>query len=114
MHEEMLENLDAIESIQICASHQTRIADDILNVSKLNMGLLTINVAPFDLVAAVGEVVKTFEVTSHQQHIQLGIQRGESLDKLKVDWIVADSGRIKQILYNFVRFLTRSASRNRD
>ncbi|KAL7343672.1 CnHHK4 protein [Rhodotorula toruloides] len=102
MHEEMLENLDAIESIQICASHQTRIADDILNVSKLNMGLLTINVAPFDLVAAVGEVVKTFEVTSHQQHIQLSVQRGESLDKLKVDWIVADSGRIKQILYNFL------------
>ncbi|BGP26767.1 multi-sensor hybrid histidine kinase [Rhodotorula toruloides] len=102
MHEEMLENLDAIESIQICASHQTRIADDILNVSKLNMGLLTINVAPFDLVAAVGEVVKTFEVTSHQQHIQLSVQRGDSLDKLKVDWIVADSGRIKQILYNFL------------
>lgn len=27
MHDEMIENLDAIESIQICASHQTRIAD---------------------------------------------------------------------------------------
>ncbi|GAA5995793.1 uncharacterized protein JCM10292_004752 [Rhodotorula paludigena] len=102
LHAEMLENVDAIESIMLCASHQTRIADDILNVSKLNMGLLSINVAPFDLVAAVREVVKTFEVQSHQQQIRLGVEQGPSLSQLKVDWIVADSGRIKQITYNFL------------
>ncbi|KPV74021.1 uncharacterized protein RHOBADRAFT_54592 [Rhodotorula graminis WP1] len=102
LHGEMLENVEAIESIMLCASHQTRIADDILNVSKLNMGLLTINVAPFDLVAAVREVVKTFEVQSHQQQIKLAVEKGPSLSKLAVDWIVADSGRIKQVTYNFL------------
>ncbi|GAA5896575.1 hypothetical protein JCM8208_004237 [Rhodotorula glutinis] len=102
LHSEMLENVDAIESIMLCASHQTRIADDILNVSKLNMGLLSINVAPFDLVAAVREVVKTFEVQSHQQQIKLAVEKGPSLSKLAVDWIVADSGRIKQVTYNFL------------
>ncbi|GAA6056619.1 hypothetical protein JCM3770_006359 [Rhodotorula araucariae] len=102
LHGEMLENVDAIESIMLCASHQTRIADDILNVSKLNMGLLSINVAPFDLFAAVREVVKTFEVQSHQQQINLAVEKGTSLEKLGVDWIVADSGRFKQITYNFL------------
>lgn len=32
---ELSENVDSVESILICASHQGRIADDILNVSKL-------------------------------------------------------------------------------
>lgn len=102
MHDEMVENLDAIESIQICASHQTRIADDILNVSKLNMGLLSINVAPFDIVAAIREVVRTFGTSAQQQEIQLRVDRGESLDRLDVDFIVADAGRLKQVTYNFL------------
>jgi signal transduction histidine kinase len=126
MHDEMVENLEAIESIQICASHQTRIADgerrpalhalpfssrrltsfhlvaDILNVSKLNMGLLSINVAPFDIVAAIREVVRTFGTSAQQQEIQLRVDRGESLDRLDVDFIVADAGRLKQVTYNFV------------
>ncbi|GAA5867640.1 hypothetical protein JCM3774_001541 [Rhodotorula dairenensis] len=102
MHDEMVENLDAVESIQICASHQTRIADDILNVSKLNMGLLSINVAPFDIVAAIREVVRTFGTSAQQQEIQLRIDRGESLDRLDVEYIVADAGRLKQVTYNFL------------
>ncbi|BGP42546.1 hypothetical protein JCM10450v2_006649 [Rhodotorula kratochvilovae] len=102
LYNEMLENVEAVDSIILCASHQGRIADDILNVSKLNMGLLSINIAPFDLVAAVREVVKTFEVQSHQQQIQLVVEKGPSLVDLKVEWISADSGRIKQILYNFL------------
>ncbi|KPV74030.1 uncharacterized protein RHOBADRAFT_54600 [Rhodotorula graminis WP1] len=102
LYDEMLENVEAVESIILCASHQGRIADDILNVSKLNMGLLSINVAPFDLVAAVREVVKTFEVQSHQQQISLVVEKGSSLDDLMVEFIAADAGRIKQVLYNFL------------
>ncbi|GAA5995875.1 uncharacterized protein JCM10292_004800 [Rhodotorula paludigena] len=102
LYNEMLENVEAVESIILCASHQGRIADDILNVSKLNMGLLSINLAPTHIYAAVQEVVKTFEAQSHQQQIQLSIERGDSLAALGVEWIVADSGRIKQILFNFV------------
>lgn len=76
---------------------------DILNVSKLNMGLLSINVAPFDLTAAAREVVRTFGTSAQQQQIDLSVDRGESLDRLGVSYIVADEGRCKQVLYNFVR-----------
>ncbi|GAA6012808.1 hypothetical protein JCM10207_005367 [Rhodosporidiobolus poonsookiae] len=110
MHEEMLENVDAVESIMLCASHQQRIADDILNVSKLNMGLLSIQVAPFDLAAAVREVVKTFDAQSQQQHIKLGVANGPSFEALAVDWIVADSGRVKQVLINFLANAMRYAT----
>lgn len=37
-------------------------ADDILNVSKLNMGLLSITLAPFDLGEKVKEVLRMFEM----------------------------------------------------
>lgn len=66
------------------------------------MGLLSINVAPFDIVAAIREVVRTFGTSAQQQEIQLRVDRGESLDRLDVDFIVADAGRLKQVTYNFV------------
>lgn len=85
VYREMKENSEAVESIMLCASHQGRIADglslarkdvstdprsnhflsfliDILNVSKLNMGLLSINLVPFDLAKKVGEVLRMFDV----------------------------------------------------
>lgn len=66
------------------------------------MGLLSINVAPFDIVAAIREVVRTFGTSAQQQEIELRVDRGDSLDRLDVDFIVADAGRLKQVTYNFV------------
>jgi hypothetical protein len=40
----------------------TLVSKDILNVSKLNMGLLSINLVPFELTAKIQEVLKMFEV----------------------------------------------------
>ncbi|GAA5824652.1 hypothetical protein JCM11251_005289 [Rhodosporidiobolus azoricus] len=100
--QEVLEDIDAVENVMLCCEHQRRIADDILNVSKLNMGLLSIQVAPFNLSAAVREVTRTFQVQAAQQEIELRTDEDESLAKLGVDWIVADAGRVKQIIYNFL------------
>lgn len=46
---EMRLNLDAVESILICASHQGRIAEDILSVSKLNLSLINLVPVAFDI-----------------------------------------------------------------
>ncbi|BGP19572.1 hypothetical protein JCM10213v2_007667 [Rhodosporidiobolus nylandii] len=102
MISELWENIDAVDSIKLCCSHQQRIADDLLNVSKLNMGLLSINLSPFNLMIAVGEVVKTFEAQAAAQNVALRVEEGESLRALRIDWIVADSGRVKQVAINFL------------
>ncbi|KAM0790952.1 hypothetical protein ACM66B_004257 [Microbotryomycetes sp. NB124-2] len=102
LHSEMLENVEAVESIILCASHQQRIADDILNVSKLNMGLLSIQPVPFDVSAKVQEVVTMFSVECQQKAIKLALKKSSSLSKLGAEWVVADPARISQITINFL------------
>ncbi|ORY86727.1 hypothetical protein BCR35DRAFT_302458 [Leucosporidium creatinivorum] len=99
---EMQENLDSVESILICASHQGRIADDILNVSKLNMGLLSVVPVPFDLQARMAEVLRMFETESNQKQITLRLSVGESIHRLGCQHIIADPSRLAQILLNFL------------
>ncbi|GAA5906400.1 hypothetical protein JCM5296_000445, partial [Sporobolomyces johnsonii] len=102
LHAEMLENVEAVESIMLCASHQGRIADDILNVSKLNMGLLTINSVPFELVPRMSEVKKVCEAECAQKQIDLQLKPGESIERLRATWVKADPSRLHQILLNFL------------
>ncbi|BGP19092.1 hypothetical protein JCM10213v2_007179 [Rhodosporidiobolus nylandii] len=100
--EEMRENVEAVDSILLCASHQGRIADDILNVSKLNMGLLTIQRTPFKLVPRMNEVLRVFEVECSQKSIALKLNADPSIKHLRADWVKADPARLHQILLNFL------------
>ncbi|BGO94298.1 hypothetical protein NBRC10512_002748 [Rhodotorula toruloides] len=102
LYNEMLENIEAVESIILCASHQGRIADDILNVSKLNMGLLTVNLMPFELVSRMKDVLRAFEVECSQKSIALRLRAGDSVKALGAEWIRADPSRLHQILLNFL------------
>ena len=58
---EMRENLDAVESILICASHQGRIAEDLLQVSKLNLDLIVLCPVPFDLAQRASSTMRMCE-----------------------------------------------------
>jgi signal transduction histidine kinase len=131
---EIKEDQHAIESILLCASHQGRIADDILNgqssdffddrtlilssVSKLNMGLLSCNPVPFELVPRAAEVVRMFETFVHfftytrfpspiallrecqQQGIALSLNDSPTIAAFECNWVIADPSRISQILIN--------------
>ncbi|KAK4047297.1 hypothetical protein OIV83_005475 [Microbotryomycetes sp. JL201] len=99
---ELIEDSDSVESILICASHQGRIADDILNVSKLNMGLLSIVPVPFDLVTRMKEVLRMTEAEALQKNITLRSSVSPTLERLGANWIVADPSRLAQILLNFL------------
>ncbi|GAA5982210.1 hypothetical protein JCM5350_007698 [Sporobolomyces pararoseus] len=102
LHDEMLENIEAMESILLCTAHQGRIADDILNVSKLSMGLLTINLVPFELVPRIVEAKRMFEAECAQKQIDLRLIAGSSVNDLNSNWITADPARLHQILLNFL------------
>lgn len=122
LHDEMVENTEAMESILLCTSHQVRffpclpieshqlnpchsqgrIADDILNVSKLNMGLLTINLTAFELIPRIVEVKRIFEAECSQKQIDLRLIAGRSVTELNANWIMGDPARLHQILLNFL------------
>ncbi|KAI5479085.1 hypothetical protein MNV49_004083 [Pseudohyphozyma bogoriensis] len=113
--EEMAENQEAVDSILVCARQQGRIADDILDVSKLNMSLVDINLATFDVVHKVREVLRMFEVDCMQKQIRLSVDVNPSLQSLSATQVHADAARLAQVLINLlanaVKYTTESATR---
>ena len=113
---ELQENADAIESIILCASHQGRIADDILSVSKLQMGLLSISPVPFKVTAKVGETIRMFDLECQQKGIKLSINKDKSISELNAEWVVADPSRLAQVLLNFlsnaIKYTSQAKVRN--
>ena len=75
---------------------------DIINVSKLNLGLLSIELAPCNLEGVLHDVLKSFDPIARNQHVELSFSRDPSLDRLGVEVVVADAGRIRQLAWNFV------------
>ncbi|GAA6013850.1 hypothetical protein JCM10207_008212 [Rhodosporidiobolus poonsookiae] len=114
---EMQENVDAVESIMLCASHQQRIADDILQVSKLNMGLLTINPIACAIVPKMNEVLRVFDVECSQKGIALRLEAHPSIEEQRASWVKVDPSRLHQILLNFisnsVKYTTESTRKKR-
>ncbi|KAH9813703.1 hypothetical protein DFH28DRAFT_1128359 [Melampsora americana] len=106
--QELEEDIDAVESIQLCASHQSRIADDIINVSKLSMGLLTTIKTEFNLLERVCEVLSMYLIEAQSKNVKLDIQVGEGLEKPA--YIIADPNRLAQVTINFLSNALRYTS----
>lgn len=66
------------------------------------MGLLTINLVPFELVPRIVEVKRMFEAECSQKQIDLRLIAGSSVNDLNSNWITADPARLHQILLNFL------------
>lgn len=87
---------------------------DILNISKLNMGLLTINPVAFELVSGMQEVVKTAEAESSSKGIALQLDVDDSIQQLNAAWVSADPSRLRQILWNFLGNSLKFTSDSRE
>ncbi|KAH0362602.1 putative histidine kinase HHK19p, partial [Aureobasidium melanogenum] len=93
---------EAVDTIISCSMHQRKIADDILSLSKLDSNLL--QVAPITVRATemLNNVANIFAVQAERVGVKLQTQLDKSLSELNIDWVVADSGRISQVLVNLV------------
>lgn len=96
------EDVESIEAIAVSAAHQLAIVSDILQVSKLNLVLLSINISTFRLKSKLNEIYKMFDRECQRKGIELTLDWDESLDELGIDWINADSVRLSQIALNFL------------
>ncbi|KAH7105199.1 hypothetical protein BKA62DRAFT_827312 [Auriculariales sp. MPI-PUGE-AT-0066] len=98
---------EAVQNILLSVAHQTRIADDILNFSKISMSLLTIHKVPFHLHETVRDVLRMWEIEVREKDIRLELTCD---DELKDIWVFSDPQRILQILINLltnaIRFTT--------
>lgn len=94
--------LEAANIISLCASHQKRIVDDVLTLSKLDSQLLLVTPVDVQPVQVVEEVLKMFEAELNSNDIKGHFQIEQSYRNLEIDWVKLDPSRLKQVLINLM------------
>lgn len=94
--------LDAANTINLCASHQKRIVDDILTLSKLDSNLLAVTPVNEQPVRVVQRALKMFESELVAHDIEFEFLVDESFEKYGVKWVKMDPSRLRQVLINLM------------
>lgn len=97
------ESAEAANTILACASHQKRIIDDVLVLSRLDSQLLSITPTATQPSHVVESTIKMFEGISALNNIEISARRGaDSRELLGLDCIFVDASRLMQILINLI------------
>ena len=108
-------NIDAAQTIALCAQHQKRIVDDILTLSKLDSALLLVTPVDVQPTAVVKRALKMFESELSTADIEMEFQVDESLKRYDIDWVKLDPSRLLQVMINLttnaIKFTTTQAKR---
>ncbi|KAK5657051.1 hypothetical protein OQA88_3577 [Cercophora sp. LCS_1] len=94
--------MEAANTISLCASHQKRIVDDILTLSKLDSNLLLVTPVDVQPVLVVQNVLKIFETELKSNDITGSFRIDQSYRDLAVDWVKLDPSRLRQVLINLM------------
>jgi signal transduction histidine kinase len=100
-------NMDAAQTIVLCAQHQKRIIDDVLTLSKLNAAMLHVTPIQIQVEATVRRTLKMFEGELLADNIKMTFVLEESYYKAQIDWVFCDPVRLTQI---FINLLTNVSS----
>ncbi|KAK4220068.1 putative histidine kinase [Rhypophila decipiens] len=94
--------VEAANTISLCASHQKRIVDDILTLSKLDSKLLLVTPVDVQPVVVVQNVMRMFEAELASNDITGEFRIEQSYHDLKIDWVKLDPSRLRQVLINLM------------
>ncbi|KAI9704053.1 MAG: hypothetical protein M1820_005675 [Bogoriella megaspora] len=95
-------NIDAAQTIALCAQHQKRIVDDVLTLSKLDSALLLVTPVDAQPLAVVQRALKMFENELTNADIELQFHVDASYTQLGLDWVRVDPSRVLQVLINLI------------
>lgn len=94
--------LDSAQTVSLCASHQKRIIDDILTVSKLDSSVLAISPVLMEPSLTAHQAMQMFEPECRQFDIVITYAEDPSLRKMGLTWVYCDPSRLTQILVNLL------------
>ncbi|KAI9105926.1 hypothetical protein DFS34DRAFT_36292 [Phlyctochytrium arcticum] len=93
--QQMADDTEALNAIQSCAKHQRVIADDVLHLSKLKSGNISVCKSVFDPPAVVRSIASIYNAEMEAKNIQF---------RTHIDWkysaVIGDPDRLGQILIN--------------
>jgi CheY-like chemotaxis protein len=93
---------DSIDTIQACATHQKRIVDDILTMSKLDSKLLVISPIITQPTALLQGAYKMFKEEASKARVDLEVHSDPSFANMNIDYAILDPSRVLQILINLL------------
>lgn len=89
---------DYLGMIRNSARSLLSLLNDILDLSKIESGQLTLDPSTFDLGELIGDIVKSFAITAHSKNLELHHYIAPDVPA----WIEADATRLGQILFNLI------------
>ena len=87
---------DCLRAVQTSAEGLLVVINDILDFSKIEAGRMTLDPHDFSLRDALGSLVRTLAPRAHEKGLELTL----SIQPEVPEWVRADSGRLRQILWN--------------
>lgn len=95
-------NLDAAQTIALCAQHQKRIIDDVLTLSKLDSNLLLITPVEVQPSLFIGNALKMFDNELQKNNVELRFKVDDSYVTTGINWVKLDPSRVAQVLINLL------------
>ncbi|WP_417497260.1 response regulator [Maricaulis sp.] len=89
---------DYVRTLAHSAEHALAMVDDILDLSRLEAGKLTLRPEPVDIAALVGETVELAAPRAHEKGLEIGIVQSAAAPAR----IEGDPARLRQILFNLI------------
>ena len=87
----------ALETIERNAKLQTQLIEDLLDVSRILQGKLSLNPSPIDLAVAIDGAIETVSLAATAKSIQLQTHLQPNLGKVQ-----GDLNRLQQIIWNLL------------
>lgn len=97
LREQLLLDEESLDAISTCAVHQQTVTDDVLNLSKLELGKVVLKKLNFDPKITISSVMKMFEVQAQRKGIEL-----RACLPVADTIIKADPHRLAQIIINLI------------
>ncbi|MEG4988310.1 PAS domain-containing protein [Microcoleus sp. BR0-C5] len=87
----------ALETIERNAKLQTQLIEDLLDVSGILQGKVSLNIAPVDLAGVIGAAIETVRLAAEVKSIQISTQFAPHLGP-----VLGDAGKLQQVVWNLL------------
>jgi CheY-like chemotaxis protein len=90
--------IDHVQTILRSGEHLLKLINNVLELSKIEAGKLTLSAAPFDLHNCILDLERVFRFKAEEKGLQLLVERAPDLPH----YILSDEGKFRQILINLL------------
>ncbi|MCC3409337.1 MAG: PAS domain S-box protein [Microcoleus sp. PH2017_10_PVI_O_A] len=87
----------ALETIERNAKVQTQLIEDLLDVSRILQGKVSLNIVPVDLAGAIGSAIETVRLSAQVKSIQICTEFAPHIGR-----VLGDGGRLQQVVWNLL------------